>query len=91
MRTLEAGVHVLTVSAGNCEAVEVSDTHTITISGTGESFSSFLPLVTKTGVVQGMTNQMQKGIADDMPAMSFLALPVLISAIFSLPVMKKLR
>jgi hypothetical protein len=91
VRTLDVGVHVLTVSAGNCETVEVSDTHTITISETGESFSTFLPLVTKTGVVQGMTNQMQKGQAGDLPAMSFLTLPVLISAMFSLPVMKKLR
>ena len=91
VRTLDVGVHVLTVSAGNCETVEVSGTHTITISEAGESFSTFLPLVTKTGIVQGMTNQIQKGMADDTPAMSFMVLPVLFSAMFSLPVMKKLR
>ncbi len=45
VRTLDVGVHTLVVTATNCAGVQVTDTHTITISA--PRFYVYLPLIVK--------------------------------------------
>jgi hypothetical protein len=90
---LNGGTYTVAIEAWNASNTEpVTDSLELTVYEPVTVFSSFLPLVTKTGTPQGLTNQMQKGLADhNTPSASFLALPLLFSAMLSLPVIKKLR
>ena len=89
---LNGGTYTVVVEAWNASNTEpVTDSLDLTVYEPVTVYSSFLPLVTKTGTPQGLTNQMQKGLADHTPSASFLALPLLFSAMLSLPVIKKLR
>ena len=86
------GTFTVVIEAWNASNTEpVTDSLDLLIYEPGTVFSTFLPLVTKSGALQGVMNQMQKGLADRTPAASFLPLPILSLALFSLPVIKKLR
>jgi carboxypeptidase T len=88
VRTLEPGTYTLTVTADNCAGVQVTDSHTITISSTESSFKVFLPLVTKTGTGQvGASRVESKSDASSI----FLPrlLPIIFSGLVFLPVLRK--
>jgi PKD repeat protein len=92
------GTFMVIIEAWNASNTEpVTDSLEVTIYEPGSVFYTFLPFVAKNGTPQGVMNQMQKGLADQpagaasLPLPLLFSAPMLFSAMFILPVFKKLR
>ena len=89
---LASGSYTVQIEAWNAYNTEpITDSFLVVVNEPGTVFSTFLPLVAKTGTPAGLTNQMQKGFAVQANTFSFLPLPAFLSAMLGLPIIKKLR